>query len=233
MSKHLFPQGDLEVPKLIQHNLPNGRVYQVADGEHKGNIYPSITRVLGAKEKPHLQTWKDRVGEDEAERIRNTAALRGTKLHSLAECYLRNQDLPPVEPFEGVLWQYLKPWLTEHITGVYGNEVDLYSPRLTVAGRTDCVALVDGEIAIVDFKQANKPKKKEWITDYFLQGTFYALSVYELTGVPVKRMVFPITSPQGLEVFESTPSKHYHELLDRIAHFYRTYAAEESVPVSA
>ena len=211
----------LGLPRLEQRNLATGRVYAVVGTDL---VYPSITRILGAKPKPHLAAWRKRVGDDEAKRISQAASGRGTKLHSLAERYLGNEDLDTVEPHVMELWRYLRPWLDAHITGVYAQEVDLYSDKLMVAGRTDLVADVDGVPSIVDFKQANKPKKASYIQDYYLQGTFYALALYERTGMKCKQVLFPITSPEGTQVFVTKPAEHYDELLARIEEFYASYA---------
>lgn len=208
----------LPLPLLEQRNLPTGRVYAVANTDL---VYPSITRVLGAKPKPHLTQWRKRVGEAEAARITHVAARRGTKLHTLAEQYLGNTTLDPVEPHVMELWRYLRPWLTAHITGVYAQEVDLYSDHLMVAGRTDLIADVDGVPSVVDFKQSNKPKKIEWVEEsYALQGTFYLLALYERTGLKCKQIVLPITSPEGTEIFVFNPKHYYAKLTTRIRDFY-------------
>jgi hypothetical protein len=207
----------LRLPRLEQRNLASGRVYAVMGTDL---VYPSITRVLGAKPKPYLAAWKERVGEAEAHRISTTAAGRGTKLHTLAEQYLGNDTLNPVEPHVMELWQHLRPWLDAHITGVYAQEVDLYSDHLMVAGRTDLIADVEGVPSVVDFKQANKPKKASQITDYYLQGTFYALALYERTGMICKQVVFPVSSPEGIQVFIVKPADHYDALVSRITEFY-------------
>jgi hypothetical protein len=211
----------LNLPRLEQRNLDSGRVYAVLGTDL---VYPSITRVLGAKPKPHLAAWRERVGHDEANRISKAASGRGTKLHSLAEQYLGNKSVDTVEPHVMELWRYLRPWLDAHITGVYAQEVDLYSDKLMVAGRTDLVADVDGVLSIVDFKQANKPKKESYIHDYYLQGTFYALALYERTGMKCKQVLFPITSPEGTQIFVTKPANHYDELFTRIEEFYSLYA---------
>lgn len=209
----------LRLPKLEQRNLDSGRVYAVVDTDL---VYPSITRILGSKPKPQLAAWKERVGESEAGRVSQMASGRGTKLHSLAESYLGNQPLPPVAPHVMELWRHLRPWLDAHITGVYAQEVDLYSDKLMVAGRTDLIADVDGVPSIVDFKQSNKPKKESYITDYYLQGTFYALALYERTRMRCKQVIFPISSPEGIQIFVTKPANHYDALLKRIDEFYAT-----------
>jgi len=215
---HHYPP--LSLPTLAQMNLKTGRVYHVLNGADSGVHYPSITRVLGAKPKPQLEAWKRRVGHQEAQRVSQAASGRGKKLHALVEEYVGNHPIGTIEPHVNELWQHLSPWLDAHITGVYGQECDLYSRKLAVAGRTDMIATVDGALAIVDFKQANRPKRPEYVGDYYLQGTFYSLALYELTGMQAKHIVIPVASPEGLQVFVTQPKLHYQELFKRIKDFY-------------
>lgn len=215
---HHYPP--LSLPTLEQMNLKTGRVYHVLNGADSGVHYPSITRVLGAKPKPQLEAWKRRVGPQEAQRVSQAASGRGKKLHALVEEYVGNHPIGTIEPHVNELWQHLSPWLDAHITGVYGQECDLYSRKLAVAGRTDMIATVDGALAIVDFKQANRPKRPEYVGDYYLQGTFYSLALYELTGMQAKHIVIPVASPEGLQVFVTQPKLHYQELFKRIKDFY-------------
>ena len=220
----------LTFPKLRQVNLSTGRCYVAEEGENKGLVLPSITRILGKKPKPQLEAWKERLGPEEASRQSAIATVKGSALHKLMECHLNNQDLPRFDPNVGELWQHLHWWLDEHITTVYAQEQDVASFILGGAGRLDLLADVDGEIAIVDCKTSKRPRRDEWIDDYFVQGTFYAMAVYEATGQKVKRIVLPITNPEtGIQVFETTPGQHYRELMLRIEDFYTTYTVENSL----
>lgn len=221
-------------PKMKQYNLESGRVYAVAEGEHKDTVYPSITRVLKAKPKPHLDQWKKKVGEEEAERVVQRAIARGNPLHEAVENYLRNEPLPKLTPIVKELWfSRLKPWIDENITCVYALEQDVYSDMFSVAGRLDCLAEIRGEeIAVVDFKNARRPKKLEWVEDYFIQGTFYALAVYERTGIPVKRICVPVSSPDEFQPFETVPMKHFKELYTTVKDFYVTYEKQDLTSVA-
>jgi hypothetical protein len=211
----------LKFPRLKQVNLESGRVYVAEDGAHAGDVLPSITRVLAAKPKPQLEAWKVRKGPEEAELIRARASNRGNGLHHVSECYLGNLSMPKVWPHVAELWRFLQPWLTEHVTKVYGQEQNLCSFVLGVGGRTDLIADVDGVFSIVDFKQADKPKKDETVQDYYLQGTFYACAVYEHTRRLPKQIVLPVASPEGLQMFVTDPNQHLAELRGRIAEFWQ------------
>lgn len=221
----MFIHEPVEFPRLKQHNLDIGRVYKVEEGQDKGAVYPSITRILGARPKPALEAWKERLGRVEAAKETARCGVRGSNVHKLAECYLGNEELPSCGPNVIELWQYLHPWLHANVTKVRGQEVDVYSSRLQVGGRMDLLAEVAGELAVVDVKTAKQEKRPEWVRDYFLQVTFYACAVYELTGLKVKRLILPIAHPMGLQVLEAKPMQHFLELTERIAEFYQCYDA--------
>lgn len=175
---------DLGYNDLVAVTLPSGRTYVDPDG----NEYPSITTVLGALGKEALQKWKDRVGEEEANAIGFRASSRGTAVHELVEKYLDNEELPAVMPHIMQSLNSLKPFL-HRIGTIYAQECPLYSTYLGVAGRVDCVAEFDGKLSIIDFKTSLRPKKKEWITKYFMQETAYAIMWEERTGKPITQLV--------------------------------------------
>ena len=83
----------------------------------------------------------------------------------------------------------IKPILDERLSLVYGQELALYSDHLKLAGRVDCVGVFDGKISIIDYKTSKKTKKFEWVKNYFIQETFYAIAWEERTGIPIKQLV--------------------------------------------
>ena len=224
-----FEHAPFVFPRLQQVNHRAGRVYQVLSGEHVGQEYPSITRVLGAKPKPELAAWKKRVGSAEATRVTTESTTRGTSLHILAESYINNEAdqvataLPTLTDDVRQLWNDLSPWIDAHVQRVHGQEQDVYSAHLNVAGRMDLLATVDGDLAVVDFKTSRRPKKRDYVLDYFLQGCFYSLCVFEHTGQKVKRIIFPIVSPEGLEIFETNTAVEFEGLRQRITDYYEHY----------
>lgn len=227
----MFEHGSIALPELAQRNYADGRVYEVMTGPDKGRVFPSVTRMLGHAPKPQLEAWKKKQGPVKAEAIKRKAAERGHQLHALAELHLKNEPLTDVyvPPQVMEIWLRLRARLTKHITKVMAQEVDLYSVKLKIAGRTDCVAYWDNQLSIVDFKQADRPKNEKFIQDYYLQGTFYALALYERTGLVAKQIIVPISSPEGLQVFVTQPSKHYITLASRIKDFYVDYAPKVTV----
>jgi hypothetical protein len=222
----MFIHEPVEFPRLKQCNLPIGRVYQIESGRHRGAVFPSITRILASSPKPHLEAWKQRVGMDEAKKIVARAGIRGASVHRLAENYLGNEALPEVTPNITEMWRHLQPWLGENITRVVAQEQDVYSHKLKVAGRMDLLADVKSLLSIVDVKSAERFKKREWIEDYFIQCTFYACAVYELTGLKVKQLVLPIVNPSGLQVEIAKPTEYLPQLMARIDLFYQSFDPE-------
>jgi genome maintenance exonuclease 1 len=160
-----------------------------------------VTTILAAtqsdEKRESLQKWKDRVGMFEAERIKNTAATRGTAMHSYLEYHLNGQGLLDLsdegrearDMAQKIIDEGLKDLET-----IWGNEVVLYYPEL-YAGQTDVVGIYQGRDSIIDFKQSNKPKKDEWITDYYLQGAAYATAHDCIYNTNIEQTVILICTP--------------------------------------
>jgi genome maintenance exonuclease 1 len=181
--------------------LYNGeRLYDI--GENK---LPSVTTILSAtqseEKRASLAAWANRVGQDQATRIKDSAANRGTVMHHILEGWIKDQphvDLTDVgqqaETMAYQIWNNaLKPKLHEY----WGLEVTLYYPEL-YAGATDVVGLYDNAESIVDFKQSNKPKRREWIEDYKLQLAAYALAHNEVYGTNINKGVNLICTKDNL-----------------------------------
>ena len=181
----------VELPKITRKTTESGRKYFTPEG----NAYPSITTVLGVLNKEGIIAWRKRVGEEEANKISQQAATRGTAVHKLAEDYIDNvpdwnKGHMPTNLFS---FNQLKTILDKRLNNVWFQEEFLYSDRLKCAGQVDCIAEFDGQLSIIDFKTSRKPKKEEWITNYFIQASFYAAAFYERTGIPIKQGVILIT----------------------------------------
>lgn len=181
----------------------------------EGNKYPSITTVLSAYNAKAIQQWRSRVGEQEANRISTAASTRGTKIHKIAEDYILNNPeyLKEASITQKDMFSPLRDYLDKHVDVVYGSETGMYSDQLKIAGRCDLICRLHGLPAIVDFKTASKPKKKEWINNYFMQGAAYAHMAYERHNIMCKWVGILIVTPNdGLQVFYE-PIKPYHKML--------------------
>jgi len=184
----------LVTPILLETETINGqRHYVLEDGVTK---LKSVTTLLGEKlDKTALLEWRQKVGEEEAQRISNQAARRGTSIHNIAERYLLNEsnyskgEMPiNVESFLPI-----KQALDDHVNNIRGIELALYSKALGCAGRTDLVAEYDGKLSIIDFKTSRKLKEERWIESYFLQSTIYSMMFQRLYNMEVNQIVIMIT----------------------------------------
>jgi len=176
---------DMGYESLDRTDSPDGRRYLTLDG----NAYPSVTTVLSILSEESIAKWRKRVGEEEANRIGQRAANRGTQVHSLIEKYLRNEPECRNEFLPHVVQslENLRPLLDKHVTKIYGQEVPLYSDHLQLAGTCDCICEWDGVPTIVDWKTSRRPKKKANIGNYFMQLAAYAVMWEERTGMAVQQ----------------------------------------------
>jgi genome maintenance exonuclease 1 len=178
----------------------------------------SITSVTSHYNKEIFSKWRAKVGEEEANRISKRSTTRGTKTHELIENFLLNKEVLFEDPLPKMLFTQAKTALN-NINNIYALEKSLYSKELGVAGTVDCIAEFTGEngepeLAIIDFKTAEKPKPKQWIENYFVQAAAYACMFYELTDIPVKKLVIIMTCENGeVVVYEEYNKKLYMEKL--------------------
>ena len=171
---------------MITENKNGKRHYATPSGE----LYPSITTVLGELNKAAISAWRKRVGETEANKISGKASRRGTRLHSVCESYIQNKEkfLNGETPHIVELFKTIEPFL-ERVDNIHGVELALYSDHFGVAGRTDLIAEFDGVLSVIDYKTSNRTKKKYWCESYFAQCAFYAVAYEELTKIPVPQVV--------------------------------------------
>lgn len=197
--------------ELEADTTENGRFYTTPSGQ----ILPSITTVLSVKNKSGLDAWRKRVGEEEANRVMNQAALRGTAVHQLAEDYVNNESdwKKGAMPANLFTFNTIKPLLDKHLNNVWIQEAPLYSERLSVAGRVDCIAEWDGVLSIIDYKTSKRPKKREYVESYFIQEAAYAAMFLERTGVPIKQIVTVIA------VDDNEPQVYIEKAIDHLPKF--------------
>jgi genome maintenance exonuclease 1 len=162
---------------------------------------PSVTTILsGTKDQSHLDDWVKRVGQEQADKIKNDASIVGTHLHSVIERMVLGRSLPPPKNWlmcKGYEMGYrIVNTYFEHLSEIWGSEVMLYYPE-KYAGTTDLVGVYRGKPCIIDFKQTNKMKKREWIEDYFHQLAAYALAHDIVHGTEINTGVVLMASQQG------------------------------------
>lgn len=191
----------MDFKHLNIHNFPNLKAKTTEKGRRyfvEGNAYPSVTTVIGEMKKKSIMEWRRKVGEEEANAISKRATTRGNKCHKLAEDYLSNKPLDRYrdDVLSLGLFHQIRPYI-DKINNIHALEESLYSHTLKLAGRVDCIAEYDNELAIIDFKTSTKFKREEWIQDYFSQETAYAIMFQELTGLKVKQLVTIIAVETG------------------------------------
>jgi len=208
----MFKHIDVNLPRLERETIDGVRYYKVPDAEELLRLV-SITSVTSHKNRQFFANWRKKVGEEEADKITRQATSRGTDMHTLVEYHLKNENLPGVQPLSEFLFKIAKPDLNR-INNVYTLEGSLYSKVLGIAGTVDCIAEFDGELAIIDFKTSKKPKPREWIEHYFVQCVAYACMFYELTEIPVKKLVIIMACENGeCVVYEERDKSKYIKLL--------------------
>ena len=184
-----LPELDFDLEAVTTEN---GRVYTTPTGKK----YPSITTVLSAYNKQAIMEWRQAVGEEKANKISTKAYNRGTRLHTICEDYLQNKissiRMQTMMPDTKQLFLQLKPEIDANIGNVYAIEQPLYSDVLGIAGRVDCIAEWNGNLAIIDYKTSTKEKNVDNIENYFMQCSAYAEMFEEITGKPIEDIVVAI-----------------------------------------
>jgi genome maintenance exonuclease 1 len=217
----------IDLPKAHQINTPLGRRYSTPDG----NIYPSVTTVLGSQpeKKKSLAEWRARVGEEQANKISRQAAGRGTALHNLMEKYILGDEID-VRKILPTTLSYFRPvqkCLDENLQLVYASETPMFSDILRVAGTADLICEWNGEVTVVDFKTATRMKTRDMIKDYFLQATAYSIMFEEHTGIRTPNIVIlMISEDQEFQAFHGERNDYVSDLIRvRDDHEYRVRRA--------
>ena len=221
-----FIHNKIQVPKLKRTHVDGIRLYEEVETADKG-YFTSITSITSHYSKDKFKKWRERVGDDEADRITKLATTRGTNTHTLIEHYLNNEDIPRADHLPTFLFNNAKPELNK-INNILGIEIGLFSKYLGIAGTADCIAEYDGNLSVIDFKTSAKPKPESWLEGYFVQTMFYGLALYELTGLKVKKLVLIMTCENGdCVVYEETNFRKYINLVKKYSDkFIEDYAAQ-------
>lgn len=197
------------VPKLQQVNN-NGTRYYVTP---EGNKYPSITTVLSEYNRKNIYEWRKRVGEEQAQKITKQASTRGTRIHTLCENYLNNEEPKFKTPIDYEMFEKFKPALNR-INNIHLLEARMYSDHLRLAGTVDCIAEFDGKLAVIDFKTSRKLKEKSYIENYFMQAAGYAIMFEERFKIPVQKTVIAIAvEDEEPQIFVEKRDNYVKDLL--------------------
>jgi hypothetical protein len=214
----MFKHKTVELTEMDAVTTDSGRKYKTPEGVN----LPSITTVLSILSRDSIAKWRKRVGEAEANKISTRASGRGTRVHEIIEKYVNNdpnfRDGYTPDIIESFL--AVKPILDERLTKVFAQEAPLYSNHLGVAGRVDCVGIFDGKPSIIDYKTSMKPKRLDWIKNYFMQESAYAIMWEERTGQPITQLVTIISVDNAEpQVFIEHRDNWVRPLRDTIAQY--------------
>ena len=198
-----------ELPDIKTESIKGKRFYVTPDG----NKYPSITTVLSDRNKEGIRKWRESVGQDVANQVMRQAASRGTAVHTLIENYLNNEELSKQDVLPVALFVTIKSEL-DNINNIRIQEGGLYSDKLGVAGRVDCIAEYKGKISVIDFKTSTKEKKEEWVENYFIQGSAYCEMYEERFLQPIEQVVILIVTEDGAVQTFIKDKKDYLPLLE-------------------
>ena len=213
-------------PTSTRSLIEGNRHYDVSN-----EILPSVTTILQAtqsdEKKASLAKWRQKVGENEAEKIRDEAARRGTAMHEFLEMHLRGDkllDLSDEGQVASGMGQVIIDQGLKDMEEVWGSEVTLFYPGL-YAGSTDLCGIYSGRESIVDFKQTNKPKKREWIQDYFIQLGAYAMAHDVVYKTCIDQGVVLMCSKDGyFQKFTSNGkefTRYKHKFLEKVDQYYK------------
>ena len=216
---------------LDRATVEGSRKYATPDGEK----LPSVTTILDAtkteESKQALQNWRNRVGHKQAQAITTEAAGRGTRMHKWLENYIKTGATgdPGSNPYSLQSHQMAHSIINQGLVKCdefWGTEVSLYYPKI-YAGTTDLVGLHEGSEAIMDFKQSNKLKKKEWIDDYFIQLLFYGTAHNKLYSTKInKGVIFMCTSDNVYQEFIIEGSEwtaYENKMWERLEKYYSSF----------
>ena len=232
------------ITDLKRENKYNYKKYtrQEEDGSRTYNVgnkkIPSVTTILSAtqseEKKAGLDAWRERVGYQEAARITSLAALRGTEMHYVLENYIDGRGYLNLSP-EGAQARMMAHKIIDNLESlqtVWGNEVSLAYEDLW-AGATDVVGIYENQPTIIDFKQSNKPKREEFVEDYYYQIAAYSLAHKKQYGLITQGLICICTKDIVYQQFKMSPEKlneYEKKWMSRVEKYYKTKATSELVP---
>ena len=227
------------IKKLNKYSYAQGTRYSELGSRNydiAGYRLPSVTTILGkTKDNTFLKDWIKKKGKEEAEKIKQASATRGTSMHKYLENYVLGKGYEDLTDLgqetkrmaEKVIEVGLAP-----VSGFYGSEVTLYYPGL-YAGQTDLVGIHNDKETIIDFKQANRPKREEWIGDYKLQAGAYAMAHDHVHGSNIEQAVIMVCTPdlyyQEFKIDGLNLRRAKHEFLKRLDQYYELMNDEKEM----
>lgn len=214
---------DFEIPNLNAITFDNKRFYQVDD-----LWYPSVTTVTGFEKDEFFKKWRS--SNIQNNKKYTEAIRRGNVLHESIENYLKNNTnhIKTLSFYDKVIFNLISKYLEKNIQNIYLQEKTLYSKKLKLAGRCDCIAEYNKEPAIIDFKGSSSIKNKTDIEHYFIQATCYALMWNEISKLQIEKIVILISTDDGVaQEFVENINNYKNLVTDKIDLFWRNYDFEQ------
>ena len=219
-----FPyHGTREMTRVTE----NGIRHYFVNNEKLPSVTTILDRTKPLEERQKLWDWIKREGKERANQIKTRSANRGSTMHKILECMIKEEnyaDLTPNGQEATKMAEMIAERGLSNVSGWYGSEINIFYPGL-YAGQTDLVGVHSGSDAIIDFKQTNKPKQREWINNYFLQMAAYAMAHDQVYGTQIKKGVIMMCSPDPYYqefIIEGEELKQYkYKFLERLDIYHR------------
>lgn len=216
---------------LQKESVNGSRKYLTPDGFKLPSVTTILEETKPLERKKALQEWRKRVGEKQAQQITTEAAGRGTRMHKWLENYVKTGNVGTAgnNPYSIQSHTMAKSIIEQGLskcTEFWGTEVSLYFPQI-YAGTTDLIGVHEGQEAIMDHKQTNKPKKREWIDDYFIQTAAYAMAHNEIFNTKIRKgVIFMCSADNQYQEFviEGIDFDKYTDIwLKRLEEYYNKF----------
>lgn len=217
---------------LSRETINGQRKYATPDGEKLPSVTTILDNTKSEEKKKILLDWKKRVGAQKAQEITTEAANRGTRMHKFLEDYVKTGEISPsgTNPYSiqshNMALNIIQNGLSK-CTEFWGSEVPLYYPKI-YAGTTDLVGVHENKECIMDFKQTNKIKKREWIEDYFIQLLFYGIAHNKVHGTNINKGVIFMCSADNIYqqfIIENEEWSFYeNKMWERLENYYQKLA---------
>ena len=216
----LFRHSPVDIPNCILDESNHTHLYLTPSGKKLRSVTTMINKTKSKEDKKYLSDWRDRMGNDVAEYIMNSARIIGTETHKLNENYINMQ----VKDCNYSLLSHAhhRNFISymDKISEVYGVEPKLYSESMGLAGTADWIGTYNGKLTVGDYKTKRSSQKEEWMNDYFIQTTAYSKMWKELTGQDIEQLIILVSSEQNtIQEFVSEPKLHYNALEQRLSLF--------------
>lgn len=195
------------------------RIYRTPDG----NEYPSVTSIFSIEEKPEIESWRNSMGHEEADRWTRRAGVRGTFLHEMCEFYVQNELREHQDKYNFISvnnFLPVKKVIDDRIDNIVACELQIFSDKLICAGTIDLIAEWDGRLCIIDYKTSNQHKYRSQIKNYFMQGAAYSYMANEHLGTSIEDIIIMMIVDGGkILIFEEKTKDHFKDFLKRRVEF--------------